>query len=208
MNRVENHLRLKIIRELHSAEGWIFSSYRNCYMLPVYTSKGRTTVEKIKNLSGNLDYTAQVLKFDHLKYFIETHVFSSLGKGRIMILRTEKFSRNKIHIDCSPSQYQRKMFKYRFVLSGKTGGLFFLRKDLKKQYIQNNHREYIMDGACPHGMENDIDESKYTFCMGDPWNIAESSLDNLPIDKHSVIELNKPDLKSVEKFFKIGKLNV
>ena len=197
----DDKLRIKILDEIQSASGWYFDSYRQVYMLPVFTSKGVTNRKEIASSTKNLKWTEEAEGFKFLKKFIITYIFPIIGRGRLMILKTDKFSSNKIHIDCSEEQYYKEMFKYRFVFSGKVSGLYFLDKNRNKVHITDKFREYIIDGAYPHGMLNDIDEVKYTLCMGDPWNITTDQINRLDISKKHILSLEKPEYQNVLKYF-------
>ena len=158
---------------------WFWDDYRATSMLPLMTKESLPGSNgSSNNRQGNfqwLHYTPAVI----INWF-ENEIFPWMGtKTRIMALMTcPNFSNNE-HIDCDEHQIGTRQHKFRIVLKGNTGTLYFKTKtgNIAAPDITG---PFLMDGSWPHGMTNNTTDFKLTIAAGAPW-IGNSGYDNLDI---------------------------
>jgi hypothetical protein len=75
---------------------------------------------------------------------------------------------NNEHIDCRLEEIGSRQHKFRIVLQGRTGTLYFKTKK-GNIFVPDIEESFIMDGGWPHGMINDSLELKLTLAAGAPW---------------------------------------
>lgn len=156
---------------------WWWDSYRTCHMLNLYTTgqgqKGTRMTE--------LKWQSYVPK-SFIDY-MEQNLWPMIGgPTRCIIIRTlGPDGGNANHIDCSKEQFGTIQHKFRTVLEGYTGGLYFLDGDDRKFIPEvDNNVWYVMDGSWPHGQRNTKEGYKYTLCLGAPFDGYED-LSRYPI---------------------------
>ena len=89
--------------------------------------------------------------------------------GRVSILRTAPNTGLNVHIDTKKSEIGSLHQKYRLVLNGNVGKLYFIDRDYNKVYVPPHYDSYSMDGGHPHSIDAD-EEEKITLCVGAPWH--------------------------------------
>ena len=189
---------------------WFWDPYRKTSMLSLMTKGAKTgPTGTALNLNGEwewLPYTPDIIR-----EWFEDEIFPWMGgKTRIMALKTLPNAKNDEHIDCDPEQVGTLQHKFRVVLLGRTGTLYYKTKS-GNVHVPDIEEPFIMDGSWPHGMINDSDDIKLTIAAGAPW-FGNKSYDNIDTlmkcsDYDMPDDLNpffvSPELKRLMNLFKI-----
>ena len=98
----------------------------------------------------------------------ENYLFSWFGKSQLVVIVTPPNESMTPHIDCSPKKFTTWQHKFRHVFRGNTSSLRYITDN---EYIRvpNIQVPYIISGKWPHDMVNDYNKTKYTLCLGAPW---------------------------------------
>ena len=178
LNKLDKQLAVDQLSKIDKKH-WFWDPYRATNMLPLMTRDSVPGAEGSSNSRDGdfkwLPYTPEIIKT-----WFEDQVFPWMGmKTRIMALLTVPNFSNNEHIDCDLSEIGTKQHKFRIVLKGRTGTLYFKTKtgDVAVPDIED---AFVMDGGWPHGMINDSDEFKLTIAAGAPW-IGNDSYDNVDV---------------------------
>ena len=150
-----------------------YSSYLNCYIVPLYTKDQKWT------------YHSRMMPC--LVNWLINNVFPWC-LGRTNILCTPPHGKISPHIDCAKHEVYTPQHKFRYVLQGITSSMSFLTKNGSIN-VPNVSIPFIISGNWPHEMYNHTCERKYTLAIGAPWN---PSLEDK--DYYTMI------LKNVEQF--------
>lgn len=104
----------------------------------------------------------------------EDHLFPWSQRSQMVVITTPAGKAMAPHIDCSPQRFNTLQHKFRYVFRGNVTDLRWMESE---QFVNNNHTDkpYIISGKWPHDMINTYDKTKYTLCLGAPW---EASLDD------------------------------
>jgi len=151
---------------------WYWDSYRGTRMIPLMTKNALIGESGASNgRTGTFDwvnYTPAIIK-----EWFEQEIFPWMGsRTRIMALMTLPGIANNEHIDCGLEEIGSRQHKFRIVLQGRTGTLYFKTKE-GDIFVPDIDESFIMDGGWPHGMMNDSSELKLTIAAGAPWTGSE-----------------------------------
>ena len=104
----------------------------------------------------------------------DTHLFPWSHRSQMVVITTPAGHAMGRHIDCSPEKFNTLQHKFRYVFRGNVTDLRWITEN---GLVVNNHTDnpYIISGKWPHDMINTHDKTKYTLCLGSPW---EPSLDD------------------------------
>lgn len=118
-----------------------------------------------------LDHSDQIPEFVD---WAENVLFKELPKSQMVVITTKPENAMAPHIDCSPERFNTIQHKLRYVFRGNVSDLRWYNGD---EYVNTPHTDqpYIISGKWPHDMINTYPETKYTLCLGAPW---EASLDD------------------------------
>jgi hypothetical protein len=175
---IDKELATKELLKINQA-AWFWDEFRGTNMLPLMTRNSQAGSFGTSNgREGEfkwLFYTPKVIRD-----WFEEEVFPWMGcKTRIMALMTNPGIANKEHIDCDKHEMGSQQDKFRVVLQGRTGTLYFKTKE-GDVYAPDVDGPFIMDGSWPHGMLNDSSELKLTIAAGAPWT-GNQSYDNIEL---------------------------
>jgi hypothetical protein len=152
---------------------WHWDPYRGIRMLPLMTKNA--VIGEAGTFNGRegtfdwVSYTPTVIKD-----WFEQEIFPWMGaKTRIMALLTPPGIANNEHIDCNLEEVGSRQHKFRVVLQGRTGTLYFKTSE-GDVTVPDIEESFIMDGGWPHGMLNDSVELKLTLAAGAPWTGHDS----------------------------------
>ena len=177
---------------------WFWDSYRGTNMLPLMTKNSATGAQGASNYRPGefswIDYTPDIIR-----EWFEDEIFPWMGtRTRIMALLTQPGTANIEHIDCDLDQVGTQQHKFRIVLQGRTGTLYY-KTTAGDVHVPDINEAFIMDGGWPHGMINDTDQLKLTIAAGAPWT-GKDSYDNIDVlmnrAEHALPEDLTPYLKS------------
>lgn len=175
---------------------WWWDSYRTCHMLNLYTTGQGQSGAKMTGLRWQPNVPDFFIKY------MENNLWPMIGgPTRAIIIRTlGPEGGNADHIDCSKEQFGTIQHKFRTVLEGYTGGLYFMNGN-DRRYIPevDTNVWYVMDGSWPHGQRNTKHGYKYTLCLGAPFNGYED-LSKYPIKE---IMITKGELTLPEDYTKL-----
>lgn len=107
-------------------------------------------------------------ELDEFKIWAEQFLFSWTGKSQLVVIVTPPYKSMSPHIDCAPFMFHTWQHKFRYVFRGKTSTLRYITKD-KFINVYDITVPYIISGKWPHDMYNNLNETKYTLCLGSPW---------------------------------------
>ena len=151
------------------ANNSFWDTYRLTTMIPLMNKTGKPGFgNTLNNVNGDFQWTeyAPTILVD----WFESVGFPWLGmKTRIMALITEPNFANAEHVDCKLHEVNTRQHKFRIVLQGQTGTLYFKTKQ-GDVAVPNVETPFIMDGGWVHGMYNTTTEKKVTLALGAPWN--------------------------------------
>ena len=104
----------------------------------------------------------------------ETELFTWTERSQMVVITTPTKKAMAPHIDCSPSKFNTLQHKFRYVFRGNVTDLRWYESE---KFVHNidTDKPYIISGKWPHDMINTHNKTKYTLCLGAPW---EASLDN------------------------------
>lgn len=167
-----------------SLDEYHYDKFRNTYILPLYNAAGKTG-KVDPELLGKKKWSKSVPHTE--KNF--SSILEELP-GRLTVLFTPAGQEMNIHLDCLASEVGTNQYKWRYVLKGDLGGLYFLDKDMNKIYPNQGERSYVMDGGHPHSIDCSP-RPKWTMCIGAPWR------DTLPegLDMSKAYRIERPEIK-------------
>lgn len=100
----------------------------------------------------------------------ETQLFSWAARSQMVVITTPSGSSMAPHIDCSPQMFTNTwQHKFRCVIRGNTDTLRYIKNDGYVFVPDCENKPYIIKGSWPHDMHNDFPLTKYTLCLGAPW---------------------------------------
>lgn len=160
-----------------------YNEFRGCRMIAIYNGGGRLggRVElkdgtHIDTASGKFGYTSAGELCPTIQKVCEEKIFPFMSPpGRVTILRTNSNTGLNVHLDSAESEIGTLQYKYRLVLNGNIGKLYFLNKDYEKVYVSPFYDSYAMDGSHAHSIDPDPEE-KITLCIGSPWHGEDNPL--------------------------------
>lgn len=114
---------------------------------------------------------------DKLPEFVdwaEMHLFPWTMRSQMVVITTPIGKAMAPHIDCAPDKFNTVQHKFRYVFRGNVTDLRWITSN---GYVVNKdtNKPYIISGRWPHDMVNTHSETKYTLCLGAPW---EANLNN------------------------------
>lgn len=131
------------------------------------------------------------------------------GTGNITIIRTPPNQGLNDHLDSTPEEMGTDKPKFRWVLKGKLETMYFFDKDYNKVPFTPTSDKYIVNGAHPHGMYNSGKETKFTMCLGHPWQDNEIFRSNVESQDAQVVSFPEKVLdKWVDQRFVHGKVGL
>ena len=107
----------------------------------------------------------------------EKELFSWTGRSQMVVITTAPGKSMATHIDCSPHMFiDTWQHKFRYVIRGNTTDLKYITK-AGYVYMPDSDTPYIIKGSWPHNMHNTATQTKFTLCLGSPWepNIGDKS---------------------------------
>lgn len=149
-----------------------YNEFRGCRMIPIYNGGGRLGgyTPGVSTTKGVFEYTLAGSQCPTIQRVCEEKIFPFMSPpGRVTILRTEPGTGLNIHLDSNKNEIGTLQQKFRLVLNGNIGKLFFLDKDCNKVYVPPYYDTYSMDGSHAHSIDAD-DQEKITLCIGAPWH--------------------------------------
>ena len=155
-----------------------YNEFRGCRMIPIYNGGGRLggRVAGISTTRGEFEYTPAGQQCPTIQRVCEEKIFPFMSPpGRVTVLRTAPGTGLKVHLDSNENEIGTLQHKFRLVLNGNIGKLFFLDKNCNKVYVPPYYDTYSMDGSHVHSIDAD-DEEKITLCIGAPWHGEPNSL--------------------------------
>ncbi len=187
-----------------STQDWFWDEYRQTHMCCLYSGGGETSTkqEVFRNRKRPLQWTTIIDRLPSLMPFVVSTIqplFQNMG--RVTIIKTPPGGCLKDHIDCSRSLQSEYHPKYRFVISGDIAGLYFLSQHGRKN-IPSIFNSYVIDGSRSHGMVNSSSSTKYTVCIGSPWQ-GDLSVEGVSclrdsLEKYKEFIISRPSLGQFE----------
>jgi hypothetical protein len=169
---------------------WHHNTFRDCYMLPIFNSKGRID----ENFKGqDMKWTSAGELCSYLQEVITSEIFPWMEPhGRVTILRTPADKGLNVHFDVNKNEIGTRQQKFRLVLNGNIDKLFFLDENAEKVYVPQDYDTYVMDGGHPHALDPG-DEEKITICIGSPWDGKPTDLYKEILDESPyVLNISRP----------------
>jgi len=162
-----------------------WNEFRGCRMIGIYNGGGRLggRVEGIDTKTGEFKYTLAGEQCPTIQKVCEEKIFPFMSPpGRVTILRTAPNTGLNVHLDSKESEIGTRQHKYRVVLNGNIGKLFFIDNLGNKVYVPPYYDSYVLDGSHAHSIDPD-EQEKITLCIGAPWhgednNTYQSFIDN------------------------------
>lgn len=151
-----------------------YNSFRGCRMIGIFNGGGKLGGREVagNTAKGTFQYTPAGDLCPTIQRVCEEKIFPFMDPiGRVTILRTAPNTGLEVHLDSTPEEIGTLQHKYRTVLNGNIGKLYFLDKDLNKVYVPEYYDTYTMDGSHAHSIDPDPHE-KITLCIGAPWKGA------------------------------------
>jgi len=100
----------------------------------------------------------------------ENELFSWADPSQMVVITTPAGDSMAPHIDCSPKMFTNTwQHKFRCVIRGNTDTLRYIKKDGYEFVPDCGNKPYVIKGSWPHDMHNDFPLTKYTLCLGAPW---------------------------------------
>lgn len=118
-----------------------------------------------------LDHTKNIPEFVD---WAENVLFMHFPRSQMVVITTKKSNSMAPHIDCSPSKFNTIQHKFRYVFRGNVEDLRWYN-GTELVNTPSTNQPYIISGKWPHDMVNTYPNTKYTLCLGAPW---EPSLDD------------------------------
>lgn len=129
----------------------------------------------------------------------EKYLFPWSKKSQLVVITTPSNKSMAPHIDCSPSRFLNSLqHKFRCVIRGRVDTLRFIKKE-EYQYVPDCNTPYIIKGSWPHDMYNNFHLTKYTLCLGSPWEPSINDQKYIDLLKRSY-ELYKDKYISYENW--------
>jgi hypothetical protein len=168
------------ISELDNVE-WFYVNFQGALMCSLYNTR----------IEGNWVQDWVLPETSKIRQTIESIIFPFIGgKGNVTVIKTVPGEKLNHHIDSAAKEYGTEQYKFRWVIKGRTDTLFFFDANEEKHFIPNIDT-YIINGAHPHGMENNGTDDKYTLCIGAPWKPNEQFLTNIELFPKNYLSLPK-----------------
>lgn len=122
-----------------------------------------------------MDHTKNIPNF---VAWAETELFKTFPRSQMVVITTPASNAMAPHIDCSPERFNTIQHKLRYVFRGNVSDLRWYNGD-QLVATPSTDKLYVISGKWPHDMVNTHHNTKYTLCLGAPW---EASLE----DQHYV----------------------
>jgi len=108
----------------------------------------------------------------------EKELFSWTARSQLVVITTAPGKAMATHIDCSPHKFTNTwQHKFRYVIRGNTSDLKYIKDDGEAYVPTCENTPYIIKGSWPHTMHNTASQTKFTLCLGAPW---EPNIDDQP----------------------------
>jgi len=162
-----------------------WNEFRGCRMIAIYNGGGRLggRVSGVDTKEGIFEYTQAGQQCPTIQRICEEKLFPFMTPpGRVTILRTAPGTGLNVHLDSQEKEIGTLQHKYRIVLNGNIGKLYFVDKNYNNVYVPPYYNSYTMDGSHAHSIDADQEE-KITLCIGAPWHGEENNLYNELLDK-------------------------
>lgn len=148
-----------------------WSTYQDCWMLPLWTSGGGIKEIELFEKLKPYTWTKAAESMPATRAMIENVIFPwARGFYRVVALVTPPGHPIKLHADCTIADLDSLNHKLRYSITGDISSLWFLDRDLKKVYVSDVSRSYVLDGSHPHGVDARSGSFKITICVGSPWS--------------------------------------
>jgi hypothetical protein len=107
-------------------------------------------------------------KIPEFKEWVNKELLPWTGDGSVCVIITRPGDTMATHIDCEPAKFHTLQHKFRYVYKGNTTDLRWKRKN---DWVHANpvNEPYMISGRWPHGLVNTTNETRYTLCLGAPW---------------------------------------
>ena len=175
-----------------------YNAFRGCKMIAIYNGGGRlgSPVKGIDTQAGKFKYTKAGDLCPTMKKVIEEKMFPWLvPHGRVTILRTAPDTGLNVHLDSQEKEIGTLQYKYRLVLNGAIGKLYFIDEDYNKVYVPDLYDSYVLDGSHAHSIDPDTKE-KITICVGAPWHgEPNESYNKMILNAKFKMEVSRPQTK-------------
>lgn len=115
-----------------------------------------------------LDHMANVPEFVS---WAEKELFQHFPRSQMVVIVTPPTKAMAPHIDCSPQMFNTIQHKLRYVFRGNVTDLRWFNGNT---LINTPHTDqpYVISGKWPHDMVNTHTSTKYTLCLGAPWEAS------------------------------------
>ena len=170
-----------------------FNDFRGCTMVSIYNGGGllggRETGSKRK---GVFDFSAGGKMCPTLMRVCREKIFSFMDPpGRVTILKTAPNTGLNVHIDTTESEIGNLHQKYRLVLNGNVGKLYFIDRNYNKVYVPPHYDSYSMDGGHPHSIDPDEESKEFRWHTDEDNLIISRLLIPLVYDEDYYIEFKE-----------------
>lgn len=155
-----------------------WNEFRGCRMIAIWNGGGRIggRVEGHNTAKGDFSYTIAGEQCPTIQRVCEEKIFPFMSPpGRVTILRTAPGTGLNVHLDSTVEEIGTPQQKYRLVLNGNIGKLYFIDKNYNKVYVPPYYDSYSMDGSHAHSIDED-EQEKITLCVGAPWHGEDNEL--------------------------------
>lgn len=198
--QVTNKEKLAMLAEVRNLSNNVhhWNKFRGCRMIAIYNGGSRLggRVEGIDTKEGNFGYTEAGQQCPTIQKVCEQNIFPFMNPpGRVTILRTDPNTGLNIHLDSAEREIGTLQYKYRLVLNGNIGKLYFIDENYNKVYVSPNYNSYVMDGSHAHSIDPDVEE-KITLCIGAPWHGETNTFYSKKLeDSKYKITVSRPETK-------------
>jgi hypothetical protein len=161
----------KAVREIIDVpdSDWYWSEYYGTNILPMMSKNGHDITNYRE---GEFNWTSHASPT--IRDWFENEVFPWMGeKTRVLVMKTQPGIANNEHVDCREEELGTRQHKFRQVIQGRTGTLYF-KTATGDVAVPDIDGPFLMDGTWPHGMKNDSSEIKLTVIAGSPWTGRDS----------------------------------
>ena len=197
---LDENTRKQMLNEVLSCNElyWYHDTFRGCGILPLFNGDGTIGAprEGIIRSQGDMIFTEAGEQCPTIKKFVINNVFPFMDiPGRMSILKTDSNKTLNVHMDSSRRALGTIQHKFRIVLNGEIGKLYFLDSELNKVFVPEYWNTYVLDGTHPHSIEADTEE-KITICIGTPWTGNYTEHYNKLIEKSPYkMKVNQPEFR-------------